>query len=70
MKAVLIFDLPEEKEEFDDTVKARDYYSALWDIYTELHWQMKYGDREVVKLESVNDKFQRILEENKVDLDG
>lgn len=36
MKAILEFDLHEEREEFDMTMKARDYYCALLDTAQEV----------------------------------
>ena len=68
MKATLEFDLPEDRDQHDLAVNAIDYYTALWDIYTELHREWKYGERDVVKLDRVYDRFLEIIKDNKVDL--
>jgi len=67
MKAIIEFELPEETTEFEEYMKARDYYGALWDMYTLLRQEYKYG-REAVKTEAVYKKFLELLECNEVNL--
>lgn len=68
MKAILKFQLPEENHEYNMANKASDYYSALFDIFSELRREYKYGEHSVVRLERVYDRFFQILEENEVTL--
>ena len=46
MKATLEFSLPEEREEFEMTNKAGDYYSQLFEIDNYLRSLLKHGDPE------------------------
>ncbi len=65
MKTKIEFELPEEEHEYKMAVQARDYYCALFDIYTELHREYKHG-REVVKTDRIYERFFEILEDNDV----
>jgi hypothetical protein len=44
MKAVLKFNLPDEKEEFDDAVRGGVYRAALSDMENWLRSKIKYDD--------------------------
>jgi len=66
MQAVLKFQLPEENHEYKMANKASDYYSALFDIFSELRKEYKYGEHSVVKIDRVYDRFFEILEDNEV----
>jgi hypothetical protein len=65
MKAIIEFNLPEETAEYEEYSNARNYYGAIWAMYTLLRQEYKHG-REVVKTEAVWDKFFEILEDNGV----
>ena len=44
MKAILEFDLPEDKEEFDVASKGMDWALLAWDIDQLLRNKLKYSD--------------------------
>ena len=44
MKAILEFELPEDKEEFDAASKGMDWAIVAWDIDQLLRKKLKYGD--------------------------
>jgi len=64
-KASLEFSLPEENDEYKMTMKAGDYYSALWDLYQFLRADSKYGE---AKHAEVYEKFWAILKEHDVEI--
>ena len=43
MKAILEFDLPLENYEFERASHTDDWYSAVYDIVTEIRKRVKYG---------------------------
>ena len=66
MKANLSFDLDEEREEFDITLKANKYHSALDEIRLNLreeltHNKDAYSEEEIELLVKVQKKFYNIL---------
>jgi len=44
MKAILEFELPEDKENFDASAKGMDWAIVAWDIDQLLRKKLKYGD--------------------------
>ena len=44
MKAILEFNLPEEKEEFDAASKGMDWALVAWEIDQHLRNELKYGN--------------------------
>jgi hypothetical protein len=68
MKATLHFDLPDDELDWIIHKKAGDMYSALWEMYTELRQEWKYGDRRFVNVDRVWERFHGILEENGIDI--
>ena len=44
MKAILKFNLPEDKEEFDAASNGTDWALVVWDIDQLLRKKLKYGD--------------------------
>jgi hypothetical protein len=44
MKAILEFDLPEDRSEFEIANKANDLHSALTDLYNEMRNCLKHTD--------------------------
>lgn len=45
MKAILEFNLPEEKSEFKLASNANDLYCVLWDLDNELRRLLKYNEQ-------------------------
>lgn len=67
MKATLEFNLPEEQEEFETTVKASDYKLALWDIAQEVFRPARkhgYADVKIQKLIDTIDACVSTVMEN------
>ena len=62
MKATLTFDLPDEKEEFDITCKAVDYYRQLWDIDQHLRSLLKHGDPEAQSPRQLAERIRGMIE--------
>ena len=44
MKAILEFELPEDKENFDASAKGMDWAIVAWDMDQLLRKKLKYGD--------------------------
>ena len=44
MEAILKFNLPDEKEEFDFATNGQNYYNTLFSLNEELRSRLKYGD--------------------------
>jgi hypothetical protein len=64
MKAILEFNLPEDSEEHQVAVKARDLYLALWDIDQWLRGKVKYSEgKEFEDPEDALDKTREQLRE-------
>lgn len=71
MKAKLTFNLPEDKHEWDNAVKADAMFCVLWDVKQELRSLLKYQEltsEQYDIVEKISDKFYMILEENNVNL--
>jgi hypothetical protein len=69
--AQLTFKLPEEREEYETTMRAGKYHSAIWDLGQHLRAILKYGDEGMSDekraiYEEIRKKFYDILEENEV----
>jgi hypothetical protein len=62
MKATLEFNLPEEKEEFDMTNKAVDYYSQLHEIDNYLRRLLKHGDPEAQSTRKLAENIRNMIE--------
>tara|TARA_B100000949_G_scaffold203888_1_gene193201 strand:+ start:328 stop:549 length:222 start_codon:yes stop_codon:yes gene_type:complete len=66
MKAILKFNLPEDKEEFDVASKGMDWALVAWDIDQQLRNWIKYDykfDDPIHALEEVRDYLNKCLEE-------
>ena len=61
MKAVMIFKLPEEAEEFRTYQNANKYHCAIHEYLMFLRQKYKYEDAKVVDVEEARDKFWEIL---------
>ena len=62
MKATLEFSLPEEREEFEMTNKAVDYYSQLHEIDNYLRSLLKYGDPEAQSPRTLAVRIRNMIE--------
>ena len=64
MKAILEFDLPEDKEEFDVASKGMDWALLAWDIDQLLRNKLKYSDllpNTRAELEEIRDTLNEML---------
>jgi len=71
MKATLEFNLPDEQEEFDLCLKARNYFCVLWDLDQELRKKVKYEnipEKEKEIYQAVRDCLWNIMNENDITL--
>jgi len=62
MKATLEFNLPEEREEFEMTNKAVDYYSQLHEIDEYLRSLLKHGDPEAQSSRTLAERIRNMIE--------
>jgi hypothetical protein len=72
MKAKLIFNLPEDKYEWENAVRADAMFAALWDLSQELRTMWKYeelNEDEWKMVERIRDQFYQILNEHSINLD-
>lgn len=73
MKAILEFNLPEDKVDFDLALQGSDWKHVCWKMEQYLRAQIKYAPDEMSQekydaLEEVREEFNRIMIENNVDL--
>ena len=64
MKAILEFNLPEDKEDFDFATNAVNYYSALVEFDQWLRSEYKYNGNE--SMFEVRQKLNEIINENNI----
>jgi hypothetical protein len=64
MKAILEFNLPEDKEDFDFVTNAVNYYSALCEFDQWLRSEYKYNGNEAMV--EVREKLNEIINENNI----
>ena len=64
MKAILEFNLPEDKEDFDFATNAVNYYSALVEFDQWLRSEYKYNGNE--PMFEVREKLNEIINENNI----
>ncbi len=72
MKARLTFNLPEDKHEWENAMRADAMFCALWDLSQELRTLWKYeelSEEEWNMVERIRDKFYEILQEHNINLD-
>jgi hypothetical protein len=72
MEAILKFNLPEERPEFELAVDASKWYSVCWDMDQYLRSQTKYApddmpDEVYKTLKQTRDKLHQFLSQNSVD---
>jgi len=63
MKAVLEFNLPDDKEEFDVSAKAMDWALLVWDIDQFIRNKIKYEQDKDGILQLVRDRLHFNMEE-------
>lgn len=73
MKAILEFNLPEEKDEHTLAIRGGDYWSSLWDMDQWLRAKIKYSDNDrdfdVGTLQLCRDQLRAIMDSNNVSLE-
>jgi|694.fasta_scaffold00554_20 hypothetical protein len=72
MKAKLTFNLPEDKYEWENAMRADAMYCVLWDLSQELRTLWKYeelSEEEWNMVERIRNKFYEILGDNQINLD-
>ena len=62
MEAILKFDLPEDKEEFDVATKAMDWAILAWDIDQDIRNRLKY-QTEKLQTTSANEELELLRNE-------
>jgi hypothetical protein len=67
MKAILEFNLPDEKNEFTLAVKGDSYYCVLWDLNSWFRDMIKHDDRE--DLEEVREMLNIFMEKHNCNFD-
>ncbi len=72
MKAILEFNLPEDKVDFDLAIQGSDWKHVCWEMDQLLRIHLKYDndlkEDEVKMLQYVRDEFWKFINENNVDL--
>jgi CRISPR/Cas system CSM-associated protein Csm2 small subunit len=61
-KHFIKFNLPEEQEELDMTMKAGEYHCMLHDLYTYRRELYKYDERDTIPKEELIERLDQILE--------
>jgi hypothetical protein len=74
MKAVLKFDLPEERKEFEMASNALNWYSVVWEMDQYLRSKTKYApdsmpDEVYKTFQETREKLHEILNQNNVHFD-
>ena len=72
MKAILEFNLPEDKVDFDLALQGSDWKHVCWEMDQYLRKEIKYNDDnsdyKINVLQKVRDEFHRFMIENNLDL--
>ena len=72
MKAILEFNLPEDKVDFDLALQGSDWKHVCWEMDQLLRKHLKYNEDlsedEVKMLQYVRDEFWRMMNESNLDL--
>ena len=72
MKAILEFNLPEDKVDFDLALQGSDWKHVCWQMDQYLRKEIKYNDDnsdyKINVLQKVRDEFNSFMVENNVDL--
>ena len=72
MKAILEFNLPEDKVDFDLALQGSDWKHVCWEMEQLLRKHLKYDDDlkedEVKMLQYIRDEFWKFMNENNLDI--
>ena len=72
MKAILEFNLPEDKVDFDLALQGSDWKHVCWEMDQYLRKEIKYNDDnsdyKINVLQKVRDEFHQFMIDNNVDL--
>ena len=72
MKAILEFNLPEDKVDFDLALQGSDWKHVCWEMDQLLRKEIKYNDDnsdyKINVLQKVRDEFHQFMIDNNVDL--
>lgn len=71
MKAILEFNLPEDKHEWENAVQADDMFACLFDVQQELRRVWKYEElteEQFEMVERIRDSFHSILQDHNINL--
>jgi hypothetical protein len=74
MKAILEFDLPEDKQEFDFATQGSNWWNVCWEMDQWLRGQTKHSpdsmsDDTYKALEECRDKLRELITNNGLDID-
>ena len=69
MKHIMIFTLPDDRDELTLAEHGSKYWSALWELQQRLREKVKYGKVQKTTWEEVQDLFYAVLDEEDVDLE-
>ena len=74
MRAILEFELPEDKQDFDFATQGSDWWNVCWEMDQWLRANTKYApdtmsDDTYKALEECRDKLREIISENNLNLD-
>lgn len=64
MKAILIFNRPEDEKDLEVALKAQDLKGVIEDFDDSLRSKSKYEDVENISIQEVRDLLWKIVEEN------
>jgi hypothetical protein len=72
--ATLVFNLPEEQDDFELVNKASKYYSVIWDLDQFLRSKIKYADEHTSELsieafQHVRDELWNLMNEKNITLE-
>ncbi len=62
-KAILEFNLPEEREDFEIHNNAGSYYSAIFEIRVYIRNLNKYDDRDIIPKEELTEKLLDLMQD-------
>lgn len=74
MKAILEFNLPEDKAQYELANKASNFHSVIWDLDQYLRNVLKHGSEEFKKseyktIEKIREQIVSLMQENDVEFD-
>ena len=74
MKAILEFNLPEDKQDFDFATQGSNWWNVCWEMDQWLRRQTKHiphtmSDDTYIALEECREKLREIISENNLNLD-